>query len=209
MTNSVCKNAQNVLVHFHIGCGGRFHNSGHKTYVSTVDSLSDCFGDANVISTDVEGNALPDKDWQLIDSGDNVRLEGREEIEAATGVLDWDGDYDTDIVKRLDDCTDEELELIVETYNKDGGVDDDVLDFVCDMLGYTHVHKVRIIATNMEIFANEGAYDRISPYDKMKESWEGSTEEEFKDWLLNEVHVLSYDLDKIIVKTNIYSWFDE
>ena len=199
----------NVLVHFHIGRGGRFYNSGYKTYVSTVDSLSDCFGDANVIDTDAEGNALPDKDWQLIDSGGNVTLEGREEIEAATGVLDWDGEYDTDIVKRLDECTDEELELIVETYNEGGVVDDDVLDAVCDILGYTHVHKVRIIATNMEIFANEGAYDRISPYDKMKESWEDSTEEEFKDWLLNEAHVLPYDLDKIIVETNIYSWFDE
>lgn len=131
MTNSVCMNAQNVLVHFHIGRGGRFYNSGHKTYVATVDSLSDCFGDADVISTDVEGNALPDKDWQLIDSGGNVRLEGREEIEAATGVLDWDGDYDTDIVRYISECSDEEYRLIIDAYNDYEYVDDNVIDYAC------------------------------------------------------------------------------
>lgn len=80
MNTTILEEAQNVKVHFHVGRGGRFHNGGHKTYVGTVDSLADCFGDAFIISEDENGNALPDKDWRLIDRGGNVILSGRDEI---------------------------------------------------------------------------------------------------------------------------------
>ncbi len=55
---------------------------------------------------------LPDDDWTLTDASGNVLLEGRSEIEAMTGTLDYDGDYDTWHVRRLQDCDEDELRLV-------------------------------------------------------------------------------------------------
>lgn len=63
------KDIESIKVRFHIGRGGQFHNACHKTYVGTVNDLSDCFGDSIVISEDENGNPLPDSEWQLVDSG--------------------------------------------------------------------------------------------------------------------------------------------
>ena len=65
----IMKDIRNTKVRFHIGRGGQFHNAGHKTYVGTVNDLSDCFGDSIVFSEDENGNPLPDSEWQLVDSG--------------------------------------------------------------------------------------------------------------------------------------------
>lgn len=99
-------------VAFHIGRGGRFNNQGHKTFMPYVKELSDCFGEATIISDDFEGNQLLDQEWQLVDRGGNVILKGRENIENEVGYLNWDNDYDTDIVKYIEDCDDEEIDLL-------------------------------------------------------------------------------------------------
>ena len=134
MINSVYRDAENIMVRFHVGRGGRFHSQGHKMYVDTVKGLSDCFGDAFIISEDPDGNTLPDKEWQLIDGGGNVILKGRDAIESPTGVLDWDGEYDTDIVRYLSECSDEECELIIDAYNNYKYVDDDVIAYACEAI---------------------------------------------------------------------------
>ena len=100
MKTTILEEAQDLKVRFHIGRGGRFNNAGHKTYVGTVNELSDCFGDFIVISEDENGKTLPDSEWKLVDSGRNVILSGRDEIESETGIRDWDGEYDTDIVRK-------------------------------------------------------------------------------------------------------------
>ena len=114
------KTASEYIVAFHIGRGGRFHNQGHKTFNPNIQKLSDCFSESCIVlSEDEDGNALPDDQWQLIDGGSNVILEGRANIESTTGVLDWDGQYDTDIVQYLSDCDESELQLILEAYDND------------------------------------------------------------------------------------------
>lgn len=57
---------------------------------------------------------MDDDDWTLTDSSGNVYLEGRDEIEARTGTLIIDGNSDTWYVQRLEDCDEDELELIYE-----------------------------------------------------------------------------------------------
>ena len=114
------KTASEYIVAFHIGRGGRFHNPGHKTFNPHIQKLSDCFSESCIVlSEDKDGNALPDDQWQLIDGGSNVILEGRANIESTTGVLDWDGQYDTDIVQYLSDCDENEIQLILEAYDND------------------------------------------------------------------------------------------
>ena len=58
MNTTVFEEAQNIKVRFHIGRGGRFHNAGHKTYVGTVNDLSDCFGESFIISEDENGKTV-------------------------------------------------------------------------------------------------------------------------------------------------------
>lgn len=207
MTNSVCLNAQNVLVRFHIGRGERFHSPGHKTYVTTVDSLADCFGDADVVSTDCEGKTLPDKDWQLIDSGGNVILEGREKIEAADGVLDWDGDYDTDIVRYISECSNEEYQLIIDAYNDYEYVDGDVLDYACMATGMYRakspspfVEPIQVEDDKMIIHTQDG--------DRVIERNECSNEDEAR-CVVCAMDFIKISVNEIVWTMENEDWFDE
>jgi hypothetical protein len=129
-------NASTYIVAFHIGRGGRFHNQGHKSFMPHIKQLSDCFSERCIIfREDEEGNPLPDEKWLLIDGGGNVILEGRANIESKTGVLDWDGEYDTDIVQYLSECDDDELRLILDAYGR-GEVSADIIPAVMEVWPY-------------------------------------------------------------------------
>lgn len=104
-----------IYVSFHIGRGGRFHNPGHLTFRGEEDFqylIAECSDSCIIISEDVDGNTLPDEDWTLEDHGGNVILQGRSEIDARTGRLEWDGEYDTDYTTTADELSDEEIEAI-------------------------------------------------------------------------------------------------
>lgn len=101
-----------TVVHFHIGRGGRFNNGGHKTFEGVRD-LSWPYEYCTIIDCDEDGEPLPDEEWTLImDASERTLLEGREAIESRTGVLNFDGIYDTDVFKYVEDCTDDELQLL-------------------------------------------------------------------------------------------------
>lgn len=66
-----------------------------------------------VIDTDEDGNPLPDDEWTLIaDSSERILLQGKDDIMSRTGIIDFDGEYDTDIFKFVEDCDEDELELL-------------------------------------------------------------------------------------------------
>lgn len=127
-------NIENVNVCFHIGHGGHFHKAGCKSFNPNVNTLQDCFGDATIWSEDENGNKLPDDEWQIIDSGDNVILTGRELIESSTGVLDWDGLYDTDIVKPVSECTEDELTILLTAILDKIPMNKNITHYVLDIL---------------------------------------------------------------------------
>lgn len=84
------KNIEQTLITFHIGLGGQFWKPGHKSYLEqdmTIDSYVNC-----------DGSKV----------GLNVENDG-------TGVIDRG--YNTEIVKRLEDCSNDELILIHESRN--------------------------------------------------------------------------------------------
>ena len=197
--------AQNVKVRFHVGRGGRFHNAGHKSYVGTVNSLSDCFGDSFIISEDENGKPLPDSDWQLVDGGGNVILTGRDEIESDTGILDWDGEYDTDIVRHISECDDDEYQMILDAAERGEYVDEVVLAYACSALDKLLATKIKAYPSNMEVFTQEGCItlnrDEFAVY----------TEEEEDDVreLLADKGFIAPSIDKIINKMETYAWFSE
>lgn len=103
------------VAHFHVGRGGKFHNPGHKTFVD-IEPMHFREYD-NIIEQDEDGNPLPDDEWYAND-GSEILLTGKTAIIAETGILDYDGEYDTEIFKYLDDCDEDELWLIAEKIDK-------------------------------------------------------------------------------------------
>ena len=143
MITTVNNENKDVVVAFHVGRGGHFNNQGHKSFLPSVSKLQDCFGENSFINDEYEdGTKIPDEQWQLIDGGGNVILEGREAIESQTGVLDWDGEYNTDIVRYIEDCTDAEMEILYKAYIDGDLTDDDAIDYVCEWKGVKRTENV-------------------------------------------------------------------
>lgn len=205
MNTTILEEAQDMKVRFHIGRGGHFNNAGFKIYVGTVNELSDCFGDSIVISEDENGKTLPDSEWKLVDSGSNVILSGRDEIESETGILDWDGEYDTDIVRKLSECDDEEYQLILDTAERGGHVEEPVLAYACHELGKLLATNIKVYPSNMEVFTQEGCVhlerDNFSVYTK-------DEEDEVRE-LLADKGFISESIDEIIVRMEVNGWFSE
>ena len=204
MNTTVFEEAQNIKVRFHIGRGGRFYNAGHKTYVGTVNGLSDCFGESTMlISEDENGKPLPDSEWQLVDGG--VILSGRDEIESETGILDWDGEYDTDIVRHLSECDDDEYQLILDAAERGEYVEKAVLAYACSALDKLMATSIKVYPSNMEVFTQEGCItlqrDDFSVYTE-------DEEDEVRE-LLADKGFFSESIDKIIVKMEMYQWFSD
>lgn len=104
------KQENRVIVSFHIGRGGRFYNSGHKTYLGEKnfqDLIQSESGNLCIVNRDEQGKFI--KPTILDDSGNVVSTD---DINSLIGILDFDGDYDTSIAKYLENCTDDEIDLI-------------------------------------------------------------------------------------------------
>lgn len=205
MKTTILEGAQNIKVRFHIGRGGHFNNAGHKTYVGTVNELSDCFGDSIVISEDENGKPLPDSEWRLVDGGGNVILSERDEIESETGILDWDGEYDTDIVRKLSECDDDEYQMILDAAERGAYVEKDVLAYVCSALGKLMAINIKVYPSNIEVFTQDDCVhlerDNFSVYTE-------NEEDEVRE-LLADKGFISESIDEIIVKMEMYDWFCE
>lgn len=204
MNTTVFEEAQNINVRFHIGRGGRFYNAGHKTYVGTVNGLSDCFGESTmIISEDENGKPLPDSEWQLVDGG--VILSGRDKIESETGILDWDGEYDTDIVRHLSECDDDEYQLILDAAERGEYVEKAVLAYACSALDKLMVTSIKVYSSNMEVFTQDGCIhlqrDDFSVYTE-------DEEDEVRE-LLADKGFISESIDKIITKMEMNEWFSD
>ena len=98
---------KNTLVAFHIGRGGRFHNGGHYTYMNDIKDFHDLVKSRNDYlfwhDTDSNDKPLPPDEWVVTDGAGNQMLT-YDEANQSTGILDFDGEYNTDIVCSLCDC---------------------------------------------------------------------------------------------------------
>lgn len=182
-------NANEYIVAFHIGRGGRFHNPGHKSFMPYVSKLSDCFSESSIIfQEDEDGNPLPDEKWELIDGGGNTILEGRDNIESDTGILDWDGEYNTDIVKYLDECSQDEIEILYQAYLDEEYMPNELKDYICEAMGLHRIDNIKFYQTNAEVHCNDCT---------LSFNWDGEedvTEEDAKEWMEeNNIDPISID----------------
>ena len=161
-----------LFVRFHIGRGGRFNNQGHLSFINEdnfQDLISDFKGGANLFEvnsvydeeTDTEKD-LPEEEWYLYDAGNKILVQGKEAMEADTGCLDWDGEYDTDYVTTTDELNDKEIECLWDAYCKDAWMSDELKDAICTLKDKKRVHNIKRYQTNLECFCQSDVEDGCS-----------------------------------------------
>lgn len=183
-----------TLVHtvafHHFGGGGNNHK---MKFVGENKSLIDFLEEGDIIvSTDEEGNELPDEEWQWIDGGGNVLLEGRENIYSQTGRLDRDWMYDTVDVIDINDLDQREIENLY--YNEylvdDTSLSDELAEYVVSWLGYKYVKNVTFDETAMAVCLDDLLVS--------VEGMEGYTEEKWRDEFDDVYKLTPNTLDKVI-----------
>jgi len=104
-----------VIVAFHIGRGGRFYNSGFKTFLGELDfqDLQNRYSD--VLYTKNRDDFGRFQKPVLCDS--SGKIVSHDDTSGLIGQLDFDGDYDTAYCRYIEDCTDEELAIISKSTN--------------------------------------------------------------------------------------------
>ncbi len=102
-----------IIVSFHIGRGGKFYNSGFKKYIGEK-SFKDLItlNDINLFISNRDEKGRFIKPIYVDSSGNMVSDDDADNL---TGTLNFDGDFDTYIAKTIEDCTDNEIDLIIES----------------------------------------------------------------------------------------------
>ena len=102
-----------IIVAFHTGRGGRFNNAGHKTFIGEKDFKQLVSLQSNnlfIVKRDNYGRFC--KPYFADGSGNEVSDTA---INAEVGYLNFDNDYDTDVAQYIEDCTEDEIEIIVNS----------------------------------------------------------------------------------------------
>ena len=105
---------------------------GDKKFVPNVHNLYNFYSRRSclIILDDENGNPLPDEECSVVDSFGNVILEGRKNVDSSVGILEWEEDHLTDVAKYLEDCTDEEIKLIIEAFRNWEMEDEDLIKLI-------------------------------------------------------------------------------
>ena len=153
-----------ALVCFHMGRGGRFNNPGHVSYNPYVKSFRELLNDDRyfINNEDENGNPLPDEDWTVTDCNGNEYLRGRIEIDADEGRINWDGEYDSDMVKRLEDCDENELRLIYDEPRHHTLFKEELLAYCCDRLQLKMIDGCDFNDGYCAVFFTDGTSENIT-----------------------------------------------
>lgn len=153
-----------MYVSFHIGRGGHYNNQGHLSFAREEDFqdlIRRCSDVCLIVDTAIDSNGveyeLPEDKWHIDDLGSNVILEGRDKIEALTGILDWDGDYNTDYVTTTDNLSQRELDVLYKAYLDEEWMSEDLKDEICNQMGLERVRNIKVYQTSLELDTNYGS----------------------------------------------------
>jgi hypothetical protein len=188
-----------IYVYFHVGRGGRFYNAGHMEYRGEYDFqelLSDALNNCCVYIRNTDDNEQPldDEAWTLETETGRVLLQGRDKIEARTGILDFDGEYHTDYVTTADELTDAELETLWDAYLREEYMSDPLKDALCTLKGKHRVASQRELRQRdgeLEAMTQDGA---ISVVKDLSAAMGKYTREEW------ESNLLDLDFDELSVE---------
>ena len=136
------KNNQEIIVAFHISRGRRFFNPGYITFLPDVHCLQDLFDDNTLLITeDEDGNQLPVDKHLLLDNAGKELLHGQA-IYEKTGVLDFDGEYDSYHVCYLEDVPEKYEPILINEVKKNRRLPRDIRKAIIEhiaSLGYEQI----------------------------------------------------------------------
>lgn len=125
------KQAENTIVAFHVGRGGRFHNAGHVTFVGKK-GISEFTN--NLFIKERENGKFCTPEW--VDAcGNSVGLTVKQ-ANSGIGSIDIDGAYDTTNCMYLSECSDDSIINIIESNDWDRN---DLLDMYAEWCGFSHL----------------------------------------------------------------------
>ncbi len=145
-----------IFLSFHIGRGGHFNNPGFLLFSDEEDFqdlLHRCGDDLIYEFEDEEGNALPDADCKVYDTGGNEILRGRDVIESKTGRLDFDGSYNTSYVKEFNDLDEIEFGKVWDHYVAGNlpTLSDELKDALCTSKDLLRAKDIKRIGSTIQI----------------------------------------------------------
>ncbi len=147
MKNSKNTQTEKIIVAFHIGRGGRFHNAGHKSFVGEKNineftyNLFVAFENIHEVSIRIKNNSILSRNEEHIfnlindnnfselskfgitekDLGKKIYVDnngnavGLDVENDGTGCMDEDGQYDTTYCCFLEDLSEGEIDLIINS----------------------------------------------------------------------------------------------
>ena len=202
-TITITPKPKSIIVSFHVGRGGYHKNPGYKSFNPYAHSIQDFFDYGFLYYEDEDGNTLPDEEWTLTDQSGNIILEGRQEIESPVGVLEWDTIYDTDIVRYIEDCTDDEIEILYNELANYKYMDYDVADYVCRKKGMKRVvdqiGNISFSKSTMKVIHQDG----IDTYER--DTFKGMDEYEAREFLKEE-RFIPDSIREIVSYMQIEEW---
>ena len=143
MANYNFEEIGNQLVCFHVSRAS-WASPTQVAYKRDVESFNhlvsrlycDYYGTGIAFFNDVDDNGeyLDEDKWTITDCNGNVLLKGRDEIEAETGTIDFDGEYDKWYVQKIEDCDENELELIYNDGSHHNLAHDELMAYCCHRL---------------------------------------------------------------------------
>jgi hypothetical protein len=156
------KTAENTIVAFHIGRGGRFYNAGFKTFIGEK-KIGEFTNDLFIKERENGKFCTP----EYTDAcGNPVGLTVKE-AKTGVGIVNIDEGYNTTYTTLLSDCDEKEIKLIIESkeWNRD-----DLLDLYAEHLGYSDL-EIRL----MNFFDDYGSgvlEGKLSGYSYLVEEFE-------------------------------------
>ena len=102
----VLEENQDLIVAFHIGRGGRFHNSGHTSYI----------GEKNINDFTSDFFLNRDETFYIDCNGKEILAVDND----GTGKVNIDNDYDTTYACKVSDLSEEEINIILATKDERG-----------------------------------------------------------------------------------------
>lgn len=152
-----------IYLHFHIGRVTWAHRpkltfEEECDFQQLINKKADKLFD---YKTDEDNGEVDDDEWNLHDESGCVLVKGRKAMEALTGRLEWDTDYDTDYVTCTDDLSEKELDCLWDAYIDKQYMTDELKDAICTLKGLKRVHEVKRYPTNLKVWDQEGIADSI------------------------------------------------
>lgn len=205
----------NVFVCFHIGRGGRYGNPGHKEYLPYVRDFQDLLSRESEklydVTEDENGNVLPDDQWHIENWASETVVEGRVAMEAKTGKLDYDGKSDTYIVKNIFDCDEDELQLIVDDFERVNPPMDptEAQRYAMQELGLKSISRIEATAEDMDIYYEEGYHTAVDHLNKDEFLAENGEDEDYiRSILRNDMGYLEWSAEDILCEMRCNGWIE-